>query len=285
MVMQLQRDYPIRPICQVLNYPRSQVYYQARGQPDEPKLEAAIVAIAGDYPTYGYRRITAQLHRQGYCVNHKRVARLMRQMGIMAKARVKRKRTTNSEHAFPRYPNRVLNLTIAHPEQVWVADITYIRLQQEFVYLAVVMDVFTRAIRGWHLSRHIDQQLTLKALSKALEKAIPEIHHSDQGVQYAAVAYIHLLQAHQVQISMAEVGQAWQNGYAERLMRTIKEEEVDLSDYRNFTEAYEHIEQFLEEVYMNKRIHSALGYLTPSEYEHQWRQKGSDWCKTKEGSA
>ncbi|ABW25150.1 integrase, catalytic region [Acaryochloris marina MBIC11017] len=285
MVRQLQQDYSIRQICQVLNYPRSQVYYHARGQPDESELKAAIAGVAGAYPTYGYRRITAQLQRQGYCVNHKRVARLMRQIGIMAKTKVKRKRTTNSEHSFPRYGNRVLNLSIDHPEQVWVADITYIRLQQEFVYLAVVMDVFTRAIRGWHLSRHIDQQLTLRALNKALERATPEIHHSDQGVQYAAAAYMQLLQQHQVQISMAEVGQAWQNGYAERLMRTIKEEEVDLSDYRNFTEAYEHIEQFLEDVYMHKRIHSSLGYLTPCEYEQQWRQQNNHYCMNKEDSA
>ena len=271
--MQLKTDYSITQICQVLNYPRSQVYYQARGQPDESKLKAAVVEVAGQYPTYGYRRITAQLNRQGYCVNHKRVARLMHQMGLMAQPKVNRKRTTNSEHSFPRYPNRVLNLCIDHPEQVWVADITYIRLHQEFVYLAVIMDVFTRSIRGWHLSRNIDQQLTLRALKQALDRAAPEIHHSDQGVQYAAAAYVQLLKEHQVQISMAEVGQAWQNGYAEQLMRTIKEVEVDLSEYRSFSEAYEHIEQFLEDVYMNTRIHSSLGYLTAGPRESATKRR------------
>jgi putative transposase len=132
-----------------------------------------------------------------------------------------------------------MNLAIERPDQVWVADITYIRLNQEFVYLAVVMDVFTRCIRGWHLARSMDQSLTITALNKGLERGKPEIHHSDQGVQYAANDYVDLLKQHGSLISMAEVGQAWQNGYAERLMRIIKEEEVDLSEYRNFAEAYE----------------------------------------------
>ena len=186
---------------------------------------------------------------------------------------IKRRRTTNSNHAFKRYPNLVMNVVMERPDQVWVGDITYIRLQQEFVYLAVLMDVFTRSIRGWHLARSMDQNLTLTALHKALELGQPEIHHSDQGVQYAATNYVELLLQHNVKISMAEVGQAWQNGYAERLMRTIKEEEVDLSEYLNFTEAYGQIEQFLEDVYMRKRVHSSLGYLTPSEYEAQWHSQ------------
>jgi putative transposase len=146
----------------------------------------------------------------------------------MGKPPVKRKRTTHSQHEFQRYPNRVMNVEIERPDQVWVGDITYIRLQQDFVYLAVLMDVFTRSIRGWHLARSMDQSLTLTALIRGLEKGIPEIHHSDQGVQYAATDYVTLLKKKGVQISMAEVGQAWQNGCAERLMRTIKEEEVDL---------------------------------------------------------
>lgn len=271
--MQLKSDYPIRQICQVLNYPRSQVYYQGRDHPQDCQLKDKIMSLAGQYPTYGYRRITAQLRRQGQRVNHKRVARLMREMEIIGERPVRRKRTTNSQHSFPRYPNRVMNLAITQPEQVWVGDITYIRLQQEFVYLAVLMDVFTRSIRGWHLARSLDQSLTLTCLRKALDKGVPQIHHSDQGVQYAATAYVQLLEQHHVQISMAEVGQAWQNGYAERLMRTIKEEEVDLSEYCNFTDAYQQIEGFLEQVYMHKRIHSSLGYLTPAEFEVRWVQQ------------
>jgi transposase InsO family protein len=167
-----------------------------------------------------------------------------------------------------------MNLMVDYPNQVWVGDITYIKLEQEFVYLAVLMDVFTRSIRGWHLARSMDQSLTITALRKGLEKGVPEIHHSDQGVQYAGNEYVKLLQMNDIKISMSEVGQAWQNGYAERLMRTIKEEEIDLSEYRDFTEAYEQIEKFLEEVYMRKRIHSSLGYLTPSEYEERWNEQG-----------
>jgi len=143
-------------------------------------------------------------------------------------------------------------------------------LQRGFVYLAVIMDVFTRCIRGWELSRHLDQQITLVALQKGLREHIPEIHHSDQGVQYAATAYVELLKVQGVQISMAAQGVPEENGYAERLMRTIKEEEVDLSDYLDFTDAYSQMEHFIEQVYQYKRIHSALGYLTPVEFEQNW---------------
>ena len=279
--MQLRQTYPIAAVCQVLNYPRSQVYYHHQAPAADGEIKSAIVTLAGQYPTYGYRRITAMLKRQGHAINHKRVARLMGELGIVGQRPIKRKRTTDSRHPFARYPNRVMNLKIERPDQVWVADLTYIKLQHEFVYLAVVMDVFTRSIRGWQLARSMDQRLTLTALERGLEKGIPEIHHSDQGVQYAAQAYVQRLQHHQVKISMAEVGQAWQNGYAERLMRTIKEEEVDLSEYRNFTDAYRQIEQFLEDVYMKKRIHSSLGYLTPEEYEQQWIEQQQKKCDTK----
>jgi putative transposase len=209
-------------------------------------------------------------------VNHKRVARMMRDLGLQAQRKPKpRTTTTDSRHAFPRYPNLVEHLEIVRPEQVWVSDITYIRLRQEFVYLAVLMDVFTRCIRGWHLGRSLDQSLTLRALERALAHYTPEIHHSDQGVQYAATAYTARLQVVGTHISMAEVGAAWQNGYAERLMRTIKEEEVELSDYQDYADAMRQIGRFLDEVYLHKRIHSSLGYLTPAEFESQWRQEQS----------
>jgi transposase InsO family protein len=159
------------------------------------------------------------------------------------------------------------------PDQVWVADITYVRLRDEFVYLAVIMDVFTRSIRGWHLSRGLDVGPTLTALDKALAGRAPEIHHSDQGVQYAATDYVDRLKAHAVSIGMAAVGEPRENGYAERLMRTIKEEEVDLSEYRDDAEALRQIGQFLEAVYNRKGIHSALGYLTPEEFEQQWHEQ------------
>ena len=165
---------------------------------------------------------------------------------------------------------------MVRPEQVWVADITYIRLRYEFVYLAVIMDVFTRIIRGWHLGRNLDHTLTLTALEKALEKGRPQIHHPDQGVQYAATEYVQRLRDVGAAISMAEVGQAWQNGYAERVIRTIKEEEVDLSEYGDFADAWRQLGHFIDEVYMHKRIHSSLGYLTPSEFESQWLKQLAD---------
>jgi transposase InsO family protein len=241
---------------------------------DEVALRAAIKAVGAEWPTYGYRRVTQQLRRQGWRVNHKRVQRLMREMGIQAQTTRRKRHTTNSEHEFPRYPNLVQDLVIVRPGQVWVSDVTYIRLRTEFVYLAVIMDVFTRGMRGWHLWRSLDHTLTLTALQRALTRyPAPEIHHSDQGVQYAATAYTQALQDVNVQISMAEVGEAWQNGYAERLIRTIKEEEVDLSEYLDYHDAYQQLGRFLDDVYMRKRIHSSLGYLTPAEFEEQWRKE------------
>jgi len=270
----LAEEYSIKVVCEVLGVTRSSYYYQPVESPDEAKLRGTIKKTAGEWPTYGYRRITEQLRRGKWEVNHKRVQRLMRLMGIQARIRRKKRRTTNSEHDFPRYPNLVLDLEIVRPEQVWVCDITYIRLRYGFVYLAVVMDVFTRGIRGWHLGRDLDHTLTLVALQRALVKyPAPEIHHSEQGVQYAATAYTQVLQDAQAQISMAEQGEAWQNGYAERLIRTIKEEEVDLSEYLDYHGAYRQIGRFLDDVYMHKRIHSSLGYLTPAEFEAQWCQE------------
>jgi putative transposase len=190
---------------------------------------------------------------------------------LAASSAAKRVRTTNSDHAYPRYGNLVKDLEVTHPEQVWVSDVTYIRLGQGFVFLAIVLDVFTRAIRGWHLSTAIDTELTLVALRMGLADRVPLIHHSDQGMNYAAHAYIDELRKYQIQISMAAIGKAEENGYAERFMRTIKEEEVDLSDYRDFADAQKQIGQFIEDVYNQKRIHSSLGYLTPTEFEAVWR--------------
>ena len=267
----LSQQYPVILVCDVLGCVRSSYYYRAK-QPDETELKAAIETVATEWPTYGYRRVTAQLRRQGWAVNRKRVRRLMREMDLQAKIKHKKRKTTNSEHSFPRYPNLVQDLEIMRPDQVWVSDITYIRLRREFVYLAVIMDVFTRCIRGWHLARSLDQSLTLIALQRALAHHTPEIHHSDQGVQYAATAYTQMLQDANVQISMAEVGEVWQNSYAERLIRTIKEEEVDLSDYEDYNDVLRQLGRFLDEVYMHKRIHSSLGYLTPAEFEDQWQR-------------
>jgi putative transposase len=259
-------------VCRVLAVSRSSVYARQRatrrGTTTEQALRAHIEQIAAQWPTYGYRRVTAQLRREGERVNSKRVRCLMDAAGLVGRARKRRCRTTNSEHPYPRYPNLVVDLVITQPDAVWVADITYVRLRTEFVYLAVLMDVYTRAIRGWELSRQLDQALTLRALERAVATGhVPSIHHSDQGVQYAATAYVARLEHLGAQISMAEQGEPRQNGYAERLMRTIKEEEVELSEYRDFADAHAQIGRFLEEVYQHKRIHSALGYLTPAEFE------------------
>jgi putative transposase len=271
--MQRAPQYSVQRMCEILNLARSSYYYEACAGTDEA-LCAQIRAVTGQFPTYGIRRVTAQIRRDFQVkLNRKRVARAMRQMGICPKNKRKKRRTTQSHHDFPRYPNLVQDLVVTQPDQVWVCDITYIHLAHEDVYLAVIMDLFTRAIRGWCLSRSLEQVLTLTALECALECGCPKIHHSDQGVQYAAPKYVNVLTAHHIQISMAEVGEATQNGHAERLMRTIKEEEVNLSEYRDFYDARRRLGAFLDEVYQHKRIHSALGYLTPTEYEEQWRAR------------
>jgi putative transposase len=269
--MTLADTYPIRLVCRLLGVPRSSVYYTPQPATDEAMLKTALLDLAGEWPTYGYRRLTAMMKRLGWSVNAKRVRRWMDELGLAGAPPVRKTRTTDSGHAFPRYPNLVKGLQIRRPEQVWVADITYIRLRDEFVYLAVVMDVFTRSIRGWHLGRDLDQGLTLAALERALVVAVPTIHHSDQGVQYAAAPYVERLQKLGVRLSMAAIGEPRENGFAERLVRTIKEEEVDLSDYRDFAEARSQIGHFIDAVYNVKRIHSSLGYLTPQEFEEQWR--------------
>jgi putative transposase len=270
--MKLTSTYPLRLVCRLLGVPRSSVYSARPSAPDADAIfKTALLDVAGEWPTYGYRRLTVMLRRLGWPVNGKRVRRWMGELGIHGAPPTRRRRTTNSNHAFPRYSNLVQNLEITRPDQVWVADITYIRLRCEFVYLAILMDVFTRSIRGWHLGRDLDQALTLAALERALVVATPAIHHSDQGVQYAATAYVERLQGLGVTLSMAAVGQARENGYAERLMRTIKEEEVNLTEYRDFADAQSQIARFLDDVYNVKRIHSSLGYLTPREFEEQWR--------------
>ena len=263
--------YPVKPVCSFLDMASSSYYYVRKEC--EPQLKADLETVAGLYPTYGTRRITHQLRRKPfeYRVNRKLIQRLMRQMNLLRPVKRRKVRTTDSQHPYLRYPNQVKGLEIGLPNQVWASDITYVRLKNDFVYLAIILDVFTRAIRGWCLSRTIDQQLTLDALRMALDSHTPpQIHHSDQGWQYAAHAYVDLLHSHHVQISMATVGKAEENGFAERFMRTIKEEEVDLSEYHDFADAQKQIGYFIEDVYNQKRIHSALDYFSPSEFELAW---------------
>jgi transposase InsO family protein len=262
--------YPVGLVCQTLGLARSSYYRTPTSAPEAQTAKAALEQVAAEWPTYGYRRLTVQLARDGQPINSKRVRRLMGEMGLQAQKPRKKMATTDSRHSFPRYPNRVAGLAIERPDQVWVGDITYIRLRTGFVYLAVLMDVFTRQLRGWELSRSLEQTLTLTALERALAVGQPEVHHSDQGVQYAATAYVARLLAVGTQLSMAAVGHPDENPYAERLIRTIKDEEVHLSDYHDFTDAYTQIGQFLDDVYNRKRIHSALGYRTPAEFAARW---------------
>jgi putative transposase len=273
--MSLLPDYPARLVCRLLDFPRCQLYRTpSQDAAGDVPLRDALNRLAGQWTTYGYRRLTALLRRQGQEVNGKRVRRLMAEMGIHGLRPVRRKRTTNSVHDFPRFPNLVEGLDVVRPDQVWVADITYIRLRRDFVYLAVLMDVFTRRIRGWSLGRDLGGALTRIALEQALRRRRPEIHHSDQGVQYAATDYVGRLRQVEADVSMAAVGKPEENGFAERLMRTIKEEEVELTEYHSYADAYRQLGRFLDAVYNQKRIHSALGYLTPAEFEEQWRAKG-----------
>jgi transposase InsO family protein len=269
--MTLTDTYSLRLHCRVTGWPRSTLYFQAQSSSADESLRQALQRLAGAWPTYGYRRRTVMLHREGHPVNGKRVRRLMAELGIKGKPPRCRLHTTNSIHTFPRYPNLVEGLDIIRPEQVWVADITYVRLRADFVYLAILMDVFTRRIRGWELSRSLDESLTQAALERALHCRRPTIHHSDQGVQYAATGYTDRLLEVGAAISMAAVGKPEENGYAERLMRTIKEEEVSLTEYVDFADAHRQLGCFLDDVYDRKRIHSALGYLTPAEFEREWR--------------
>ena len=256
-MLKQESKHSVGDACNLLGLSRSTYYYQPVSK-DESELEAAIDEIAGRYPTYGTRRVTHQLRRMPYQMhlNRKRVSRIMGQKGLLRPQLKRKRRTTNSEHSYPRYPNLVKELEIVRPNQVWASDITFIRLRRDFVYLAIILDVFTRKIRGWCLSRVMDQELTLTALRRALLTGQPEVHHSDQGMQYAAYDYIDLSKVHGVQISMAAIGKAEENGYAERFMRTIKEEEVDLAEYFDFRDALHQIGHFIDDVYMTKRIHS-----------------------------
>ena len=269
LVEKLPTNYSVREICQTLDFNRNLLYYHPKSDLSEAQLREKIETLALRYPTYGYPRITHLRVNEGYPVGYRRVSRLIKTANLSVS--VKRVcRTTNSLERQGPWINRLEGLDICRRDQVWVGDITYVRLKGRFIYLAVLMDVFTRLIRGWQLNPHLTQTLTLKPLEEALEQSVCEIHHSDQGVQYLSNAYVTTLGEHGVEISVAHRGGfPWENGYAERLIRTLKEEEVYLNDYENIHEARERIDHFIKQVYHQKRPHSALGYLTPAEFERQ----------------
>ncbi|MDH5679554.1 MAG: IS3 family transposase [Nitrospinota bacterium] len=269
MIAELSQEHKVTQLCELLDIPRSSYYRPRQQKADDLVLLAAMEDIILRRPYYGYRRITQQLKRQGYQVGEFRTRRLLERLEHSCKVGKMRFSITDSRHDLSRHPNRIKRLDISRVNQVWVADITYIRLGRKFIYLAIILDAYSRGIRGWHLSRNLDKRLTITALEKALANhPAPEIHHSDQGGQYASPDYTRLLPA-RTQLSMSAAGRPMENGIVERFIRTFKEEHIDYTEYENFTDAIGQIAYWLEDEYMTQRIHSALAYLTPSEYEDQ----------------
>jgi transposase InsO family protein len=267
MSRRLSQEYPKSVVCEVLGLARSSFYYKPEvSDADQPLLEA-IEQTLMRWPFYGYRRVTQQLKRAGWEVGETRVRRLLKGLDHTASVGRVRVTTTDSQHNLRRYPNHIKRLVINRINQVWVADITYIRLARRFIYLAVILDAYSRGLRGWNLGRSLEKELTIDALKMALERhPAPEIHHSDQGKQYAATDYTDLL-GPKVTISMSATGQPTENGLIERFIRTFKEEHIDYTEYQGFDDAYRQIEHWLEVEYMTERIHSALDYVTPAEFE------------------
>jgi putative transposase len=239
---------------------------------EEMELRDEIQKLAVQMPAYGYRRITAGLQRAGWEVNHKRVLRLMRADNLLCLRKRAFVRTTDSDHDLPVYPNLARELQVTGLNQLWVADITYIRLVLEFVYLAVILDAFSRRVIGWALGRTLEAELAVAALQMAIGRgrvAPGLVHHSDRGVQYASKDYVELLTEHDILISMSRRGNPYDNAQAESFMKTLKYEEVYRTEYLDFADAQRCIGKFIESVYNRKRLHSALGYLPPAEFEQQ----------------
>jgi transposase InsO family protein len=268
----------VRQLCTLLHVNRRWYYARRKpstGQEVEAKLCEAIEQIVQEFAGYGYRRVTHTLVRAGWSVNHKRVLRLMRQEGLLCRHTRRFVHTTDSHHRYQVYPNLLRGMQVEAPDTVWVADLTYIRLPTTFAYLACVVDAYSRKCVGWKLSKRIDAQLALDALDMALvarDVGPGLIHHSDRGVQYASTVYVQRLQSVEAKVSMSAVGNPYDNAKAESFFKTLKTEEVYLKEYHSFAEAESNINQFLEEVYNTKRLHSSLGYVSPVEFETAYIQ-------------
>ena len=262
----------VRKMCQILGISRSWLYekpVRVEASEEDTRLRDAIERLCLAFPGYGYRRVTAQLHLDGWTVNHKRVLRVMRVESLLCHLQ-RAFRPPSAGSTKVAYPNLMRHLMVTRLDQVWVVDMTYIRLPQGFVYLACVLDAFSRRVIGWQLSRDIDTRLTLAALNRAIAARRPAaglIHHSDRGVQYASGAYVARLEEIGACPSMSKAGCPYENAKAESFFKTLKQEEVYLNQYRNFEEARASLGTFLEAVYNAKRLHSSLGYLPPAEFE------------------
>jgi transposase InsO family protein len=263
----------VNRLCQAAGVSRAGYYrflLRAEAQPADMELRSEIQRIALEWPAYGYRRVQAELQRQGWSINHKRVLSLMRADNLLCLRRRRFILTTDSKHGLPIYPNLAKAMVLTDINQLWVADITYIRLAMEFVYLAVLLDAFSRRCVGWALQRSLEAALVLEALRMALRRRRPQpglVHHSDRGVQYASTDYTTQLQQYGIRISMSRRGNVYDNALAETFIKTLKYEEVYRTEYRNLGEAKDSMKEFLEKIYNEKRLHSALGYRPPREFE------------------
>jgi putative transposase len=263
----------VNALCQMTGLSRAGFYrwrVPRQATPVEMELRDQMQKVALESPAYGYRRITHELQKRGFEVNHKRVLRMMREDNLLCVRRRGFVVTTDSRHNLPVYPNLAREMKPTAINQLWVADITYIRLRTEFVYLAVVLDAFSRRVIGWALGRTLEAELAVTALRMALIERQPSsglVHHSDRGVQYASHDYTEMLKQHAT-ISMSRKGNPYDNAACESFMKTLKHEEVYRNEYRDFHDARSSIGEFLERVYNRKRLHSALGYVPPAEFEN-----------------